>query len=150
MKSDKIAIVHYSHKHGEDLIPVLLKKGLPKITNRLLARLGVWEPELEREDEYAEWIGPYKIDEIPTLEGPRDWSPRQVSREDMLLTIISLYSHREGLSAVPVLLPRGTKELPEVTKEILRSVTDEEFDFENEDNVAGWISSGILKTLHQV
>jgi hypothetical protein len=150
VKEDRIAIIHYSHKHGEDLIPVILKKGLPKITNRLLSKVGVWEPELEREDEFAEWFGPYKLEDIPTLTGPRDWSPRQIPPGNMLLTIISLYSHRDGLSAVPVLLPSGTKELPEITKELLEKVTDEDFDLENEDNVAGWITTGIVKELNKV
>src|SRR5579871_40551 len=150
MAAEKIPILHYSHKHGDDLIPVILKKGLPKINNRLLSKLGVWEPELEREDEFAEWYDPVEIEEIPTLAGPRDWTPRTVPRKEMLLTIISLYDHRSGLYAIPVLVPKGTKELPEITKELLETLDAEDFDLENEDNVAGWTTSGILKTLNRV
>ena len=46
----------FSHRHGTDILPCKVnKENLPEITNELLQSLGVDEPELEREDEYAEW-----------------------------------------------------------------------------------------------
>jgi len=57
-----IALVYY-HKHGTDIIPVLVEKDepLPEITNDLLEDLGVDNPELDTDLlEYAEWytLGP--------------------------------------------------------------------------------------------
>ena len=46
----------FSHCHGTDILPCKVnKENLPEITNELLQSLGVSDPELEREDEFAEW-----------------------------------------------------------------------------------------------
>lgn len=152
MKPVRVAVLHYSHRHGDDLIPVVLKEGLPRITNKLLSKLGVWDPELERDDEFARWIGPFDLDKIPTTFGPRDWSPRQMATEDRYLTVLSLFSPQGDLDALPVLTSQlEMKNLPEITEELLADFGVEDFDLDDEDNVAGWIEPvGPIKKLDKV
>ena len=66
----RIAILLYWHRHGVDAIPVRLKprQKLPEITNELLKKLGVDEPELgTREDESAVWRGPFRVVDLRQL-----------------------------------------------------------------------------------
>ena len=67
----KVAAILYHHRHGDDVLLVTLspkaEKRRPKITNKLLRRLGVFEPELERDDESVEWIGPFEASELPAV-----------------------------------------------------------------------------------
>jgi hypothetical protein len=59
----------YSHRHGTDVIPFRVEQGasIPVITNDLLRQCGVDNPELEREDEYAEWNWFYPQDSWPVV-----------------------------------------------------------------------------------
>lgn len=77
-KPKEIAVIAYWHRHGLDVIPVVLqKKGLPKINNKFLEKIGVDEPELEREDENAEWFGVFKTNDLKSISGPREWNPEK-------------------------------------------------------------------------
>jgi hypothetical protein len=65
----KVIAIKYHHRHGTDVIlarPDGITK-LPDFTNALLKRLGVDAPELEREDEWAEWVGPFEVWKLPSL-----------------------------------------------------------------------------------
>jgi hypothetical protein len=117
-----IAVLHYSHRHGDDVLPVLVgpRSKFPKITNKLLSKLGVDEPELERDDEYAEWLGPYAIKELPEKLGPREWSPHK----EFELAILLAYSRTGGLVIVPVRIAIGMSP-PEITNEMLDLLVDE-------------------------
>ena len=55
-----ISHIVYHHRFGTDVLIVRLsdratESDLPPIDNPLLRRLGIFQPELEREDESAEW-----------------------------------------------------------------------------------------------
>jgi len=56
-----LAIIIYQHRHGTDILPAKVDRDfdpekLPEITNELLKeKFFVDNPELEREDEWAEW-----------------------------------------------------------------------------------------------
>lgn len=117
----RIAIVHYSHRHGEDVIPVAvgMRSKFPKITNKLLRKLGVDEPELEREDEWAGWEGPFDVKELPENLGPREWSPRK----DFELAILVTWSRSDGVGLVPVRIIAGTSP-PQITDEMLDLLVD--------------------------
>ena len=74
--SMKIAAILYHHRHGEDVLFFKTEedKSLPEITNELLKRAGSIDPELPegegddpQNEEWAEWIGPFEIDELPVL-----------------------------------------------------------------------------------
>lgn len=64
----RIVALRYTHRHGTDILLAQYKDYLPPITNELLRWLGVDDPELERDDEDAEWIGSYEVNELPQLD----------------------------------------------------------------------------------
>lgn len=118
----RIAIVHYSHRHGDDVIPVVVgaRSKFPRITNKLLHKLGVDEPELERDDESAEWVGPFAVKELPEKLGPREWSPHK----DFDLAILMAWSISAGVVIVPVRIIAGMSP-PEITDEMLDLLVDD-------------------------
>jgi hypothetical protein len=66
-------ILKYTHRHGTDIIPCLTHPSSkpPKITSRLLKKLGVLDPELDRDDEWVEWVGPFPVKQLPALTKPK-------------------------------------------------------------------------------
>lgn len=64
----KIAILVYTHRHGTDVHPFILKGNLPKLTNKSMTALGFSDPELDREDEYAEWTEIFDTDKLEVIE----------------------------------------------------------------------------------
>ena len=68
----KIGAFRYQTKYGTDIILCVFRGGRrpPKITNKLLEKLGVSEPDLGGR-ESAEWCGLYKLSELPTWSKPR-------------------------------------------------------------------------------
>jgi hypothetical protein len=70
----KLGCIIYHHRFGIDVLPFQISndREVPEITNELLRKLGVSEPELgEREDEYAEWYYLYPLDHWPVLKGAK-------------------------------------------------------------------------------
>lgn len=55
-----IARLEHHHRHGVDVYLMRTDKGsrrgLPEITNEFMKQIGCLDPELEREDEWAEWL----------------------------------------------------------------------------------------------
>jgi hypothetical protein len=66
----KLGCIIYHHRHGVDVLPFKQESNAeaPEITNDLLKKLGVDNPELEeRDDEYAEYYYLYPIDHWPVI-----------------------------------------------------------------------------------
>jgi hypothetical protein len=68
----KIALLMYRHRHGVDCLLARISDnfphGLPEITNEFLRdKMGVIEPQLERDDEYTEWYDVIDTDNLPVL-----------------------------------------------------------------------------------
>jgi hypothetical protein len=117
----RIAILHYSHRHGDDVIPVVMGRfKFPKITNELLHKLGVDDPELERDDESAEWMGPFVVKELPEKLGPREWSPHK----DFDLAILIGWSISVGVAIAPVRIASGMSP-PDLTDEMVDLLMDD-------------------------
>jgi hypothetical protein len=69
----KIAVLVHEHRFGTDPIIFAVPDyygcgNLPKITNELLAKAGVDFPELERDDETAEWCGIFDVTTLPVID----------------------------------------------------------------------------------
>lgn len=74
MNNLKLGCVIYHHRHGVDVLPfqIAADEEIPELTNELLTKLGVAEPELgERDDEYAEYYYLYPMDHWPILKGEK-------------------------------------------------------------------------------
>lgn len=145
-KPAELWVVKYETKWGIEVYPAFIKgKKPPELTNRLLKKVGLSDPELGM-DEAAEWQGPWRLKDLPRVVGPRDWYPGA----KLAIALLVVYSPKGQNTGIIPAWVLAKAHAPHVTQELVQELEplldEDDVDLERSE----WIGPELVDQIPRV